>query len=107
MTKTLSISEARKKIFDIAKEVQKPDKHFVLTDKGEPKAVILSAEEYDSLMETMDILSDPNALQKINKAEAEYKKGEYSSWSQVKKNLGYDSSVNVVADRSRKKYGKK
>jgi len=46
--KTLSISEARKNIFDIAEEVQKPGVFYTLTEKGLPKAVVLSAEQFDS-----------------------------------------------------------
>ena len=43
---TLSISEARKKIFKIAEQVQKPATHYTLTEKGKPKAVMMSAEEF-------------------------------------------------------------
>ena len=62
---TMSISEARKRIFEIAEEVQKPDKYYTLTEKGKPKAVLMSAEEFDSIMETIEILSDPEFWTKI------------------------------------------
>ena len=60
-----SISEARKRIFDIANEVQVPERVYTLTADGKPKAVIMSAEEYESWMETMEVLSDPKILEKI------------------------------------------
>lgn len=84
---TLPISQARSKIFDIAEEVQKPDSYFVLTEKGRPKVVILSAEEFDSMLETLDILSDPHALQDIKKAEEEYRRGEYVTLDEFRKQL--------------------
>ena len=105
---TLPISEARRKIFDIAEDVQRPNRHYTLTDRGRPKAVVLSADEYDSLIETLDILSDPDALERIKKAEAEYAKGEYKNWKQVKKEVGYKLTIgNIITDQNRKKQSKK
>lgn len=47
---TLSISDARKNFFAIADEVQSPDVHYTLTERGRPKAVIVSADRFESLM---------------------------------------------------------
>lgn len=103
--RTISISEARKRIFDIAEEVQKPGRHYTFTEKGRPKAVLVSAEEFDSLMENLEILSDPKALARIEKAEQEFDRGEYSSWDQVKKELGWDKlQPSLIMDKSKKAY---
>ncbi len=48
---TLPISEARKNIFSIAKEVQHPSTYYTLTEKGRPRVVILSAEKFESLIQ--------------------------------------------------------
>lgn len=89
----LSISEARRRIFDLAEEVQKPNTFFTFTEKGRPKAVLLSADEFDSLMETLEILSDPDALGRIADAEKEFARGEYVSWGELKKTLGYTTKA--------------
>lgn len=102
---TVSISEARKRFFEIAEKVQRPGTHFTLTEKGQPKAVILSAEEFESWVETLEIVSDPKAMARIKKAEAEYKRGEYVSWDEMKKELEKTrAKAMVVADRPKKKY---
>lgn len=102
---TLSISEARKNIFDIAEAVQKPGLHYTFTEKGRPKAVLMSADEFDSLMETLEILNDPRALARIKRAEEEFAKGEYVSWDEAKKILGWqDSSAGLFRDRGNKGY---
>jgi len=104
---TLPISEARKKIFQIAKEVQKPSNYYTLTEKGRPKAVIMSVEEFESIMETMEILSDPELMKKIEKAEAEYKKGEYIKWEDVKKEIclhDKEKEALMVREKPKKKY---
>lgn len=76
-TKTiLPISEARKKIFKIAEKVQRPATRYVLTEKGRPKAVIMSADEFESWKETMEVMGIfPHLEKDIKKAEREYKKG--------------------------------
>lgn len=45
---TLPVSEARKKIFSIIKDIQKPETYYTLTDRGIPRAVIVSAEHFES-----------------------------------------------------------
>ncbi len=102
---TLSISEARKKIFQIAEDVQKPATYYTLTENGKPKVVIMSAEEFESWAETLEILSDPKALCKIKKVEDEFKKGEYVSWDKAKEFLGWQKiPAFMVMDKSKKQY---
>jgi prevent-host-death family protein len=48
---TLSITEARRKIYDIADKAQSAEKFFTLTERGVPKIVVLSAQKFSSLME--------------------------------------------------------
>lgn len=105
---TISITEARKRIFDISDEVQRPGVHYILTDKGRPKSIIMSAEEFESWMETMEVLSDPKAMARIRQAEEEYERGDYMSWDDFKKGwLSEPKSALVLADKSRKKYSVK
>jgi len=97
---TVSISEARKRIFEIADEVQQPDTYYVLTENGRPKAVILSIEEFESLRETIEVLEEfPNLKKDIAEAEAEYKRGEYVTLEEVLAKQGY-----VLADKGKQQY---
>jgi len=97
---TLPISEARKKIFKIAEKVQKPATHYTLTEKGRPKAVIISAEEFESWQETLEVMRDfPDLEKDIKKAEREYKKGNYLTLENVLSKEGF-----VLADKSKKRH---
>lgn len=72
---TLSISEARREIFKIAEKVQKPSTYYTLTEKGKPKAVILSAEEFESWQEAMEVNNIfPNLEKDIKAADRDFKK---------------------------------
>ena len=104
----ISISEARRRIFEIAEEVQKPGVQYTLTDKGKSKLVILSADEYESLMETLEITSDPAAMARIQKAEQEYERGEYVTWEELKKELRFEPALGLrVAEKPKEKYSVK
>lgn len=87
MTKFLSLTQARKDLFKLSEEVQHPSTYITLTLEGQPKVVMMSSEEFDSIMETMEILSDPQALQNIREAEADFEKGNFVSWEDAKKEL--------------------
>ncbi|MEK7103068.1 MAG: type II toxin-antitoxin system Phd/YefM family antitoxin, partial [Patescibacteria group bacterium] len=78
---TLSISEARKKIFEIAEDVQKPGVYYTFTEKGRPKAVLMSAEEFESLIETLEVVQMfPDLKKDIEETEQAFKSGEYKNW---------------------------
>ena len=61
MLKTISITQARKKIFKISDDIQKTGSHYALTENGISKVIMMSSDEYDSWTETLEILKDfPN-----------------------------------------------
>jgi len=94
---TMPISKARAKIFDIAKEVQKTSNHYTLTERGKPRVVIISAKDFESYQETLEVIKDFPCLEKdIKKAEKEYKTGDVFSLEEVLAEEGY------VPDSSRK-----
>lgn len=98
---TISISEARKRIFDIAEEVQKPNNYYTFTENGRPKAVLMSAGDFDSWAETIEVMREfPDLDKDIKDAERDYKKGNYITLDELLKKEGY-----VLADKGKRKYG--
>lgn len=73
---TIAISDLRSNLPDIINKVSKNLSRIVVTVSGKPKAVVLSLEEVESLEETAEILSIPNAYEMIKKGERQAKKGE-------------------------------
>ena len=103
-TTTLPISEARKQIFDIADAVQKPGVYYTFTANGRPRVVMMSAKEFESWAETMEVMRTfPNLDHDIAEADHAVKTGAYKKWAtldDIKKGYGM-----AVADKSKKKYG--
>ena len=89
MTVTVPLSELRPKLPAIMDRISKYFDRFVITRHGKPQAVILSEEDYESLLETLDILSDQKVVQDIKRAQDDLRKGKGLSWEKAKKKLGY------------------
>lgn len=101
---TLSISEARKQIFKIIKMAQRPGNYYTLTEKGRPKAVVMSAEEFESWQETLEVMQEfPDLKKDIEETEHAFKSGEYKNWTTLEKLLAKEGFL--VADKTTKKYG--
>lgn len=82
INRTLSITEARKEIFKIADEVQKPDVCYMLTENGRPKVVMMSAEEYESMVETMEVMIEiPDLKEEIDEFEDDLKTGRVKDYT--------------------------
>lgn len=75
MTKTLPISEVKTKLPSLVKGVADRDDEIVITRNGRPAAVLLSVDEYEGLLETLDILSDPKLMAQIRKNLAYFRRG--------------------------------
>ncbi|MCE9585265.1 type II toxin-antitoxin system Phd/YefM family antitoxin [Candidatus Nomurabacteria bacterium] len=103
---TISITDARKRIFDIADEVQLPNRIYTLTADGKPKMVMMSAEEYESLLETISVLEEfPDIKKDIAEADEAFRTGEYKKWSTLD-DLKREWGMSVkVAEKPKRKYG--
>ncbi|HUF33200.1 MAG TPA: type II toxin-antitoxin system Phd/YefM family antitoxin [Acidimicrobiales bacterium] len=66
----LSLAEIKKRLSEIVDGVEGRHDRVVLTRHGRPAAVILSPDDLESLEETLDLLSDPEAMREIREAEA-------------------------------------
>lgn len=68
---TSSLTEARQNFSEIIETVVSTGREWTVTKHGRPVAVVLSHDDYESLIETLNILSDSDAMNAIDEAEAE------------------------------------
>lgn len=102
--KTISITEGRKNLFKIAEEVQKPDTYYSLTVDGKSQLILMSQDEFDAIMNTMDVLNDAPLLEELNNIEKEIKKGEYHTLDEIKREFGFTYQDLILRDAPSKKY---
>jgi prevent-host-death family protein len=55
---TIPLTEAKKRLPKLVREVSEQGKVYSLTRRGRPAAVIISEEDYQSIRETLEVLSD-------------------------------------------------
>ena len=87
MRRTLPVTEAREKLTELVDEVNNKFEQIEITKNGKPRAVIMSADEFDSWKETMEVLSDEQLMKDIRQAEKEFREGKSIPWEQVKEEL--------------------
>lgn len=80
---TVPLAEARANLSRLVDDAVRTHERIELTRNGRRAAVILSADDYDSIMETLDILSDASLVGEIREAEAELGRGEYATLDEV------------------------
>ena len=87
MMNTLSVKELRPELPKVIDKIDGKLDRYVITKRGKPVVVMISIEDYESLMETLDILADPQAMAGIRKGEADIRKGRTHSWQEIKRSL--------------------
>ena len=75
MKKTFSVSKLRPNLLKIVSDAQKYGEEFFITKNGEPTAVIVGYDEWESWDETMEILADKRTLKRIQSNLAYYRRG--------------------------------
>jgi prevent-host-death family protein len=80
---TVPLRDAKANLSRYVDEVAREHERVTITRNGRPVAVILAAEDLEALEETLDVLSDPHALDDIREAEADYAAGRVLNAEQV------------------------
>jgi len=83
---TYSITDARAQFADLVRSAKKGVVR--ITDRNRPTVAILDWEAYESMMETLEILSDPDFMENLREAEKDMGEGRLVDWEDVKRDLG-------------------
>ncbi len=84
MGKRISATQARKQFFKLLEEAGRSGADIRITFEGHPSVILLSEEEYEGWLETLEVMSDPVLMQDIRKGMREKKT---IPWETVKKQL--------------------
>ncbi|MDT5076320.1 MAG: antitoxin YefM [Mycobacterium sp.] len=80
---TLPLAEVRANFSRLVDEAVRTHARIEVTRQGRRAAVILSADDYDSIMETLAILSDHELMGEIQEAEAKAEGGQVYTLDEV------------------------
>ena len=87
MINMVSLKELRPDLPKVIERIDGKLDRYVITRRGKPVAVMLGVDDYESLMETLDILADPRAMAGLRRGEEDIRKGRTRPWAEVKKSL--------------------
>ena len=84
---TLPLAEVRANLSKIVDEAVRTHERVEVTRQGRRAAVILSADDYDSIMESLAILSDPELMRDIRDAEISAERGDLYTIEEVSEEM--------------------
>jgi antitoxin YefM len=85
MTKNVTLKMLRPRLPKIIDEIDSKMDRFVITKRGKPIALMMSIEDYESLLETVDILSDKGLMKRIKQVERGVRKNSFKGFKKIEK----------------------
>lgn len=76
MSEAIPFSEAKAHLSELADRVEREHERILVTRNGRPSFVLVSADDLESLEETLDILRDAELVDSIGRSRREAKKGQ-------------------------------
>lgn len=83
MEKTIPVSEARQALPALITKIHKMMDRVIITRNGKPQAVLMDIDEFESWVETLELLSKPKSLKGVREGIADLKAGRHRSFEEV------------------------
>lgn len=93
MNTTITATKARKGFFKLLEQANRPGKSVTITVDGEPKVVMMSSDEFEGWLETMEIMQDKKLVKDIKEGIKESKGKKFYTHDQVKKMIKNANTV--------------
>lgn len=71
----IPITQAKAKLLDMVRQLGDTNDTIAITKNGVPEAVMLSMKKFEGLLETIDILSDPEMMRQLQGSAEDAKGG--------------------------------
>lgn len=82
-SETIPVSKAKAHFSDLLKRIKEHHESFVITQRGKIEGILMSYDEYESLIETLEILSDRELMDSIERGLREEESEELHSHEEV------------------------
>ncbi len=79
----LTTTEAKTKLLSMIRKAHELGEKYVITHRGEEFAILLGNEDYEGLLETIDILQNNKEIKNIKESLKNLRAGETYSFEQV------------------------
>lgn len=82
-SETVPLSKAKALLSEFVRRVREEHESFAITHRGRVEGVLLGIEEYESLIETLEILSDRDLVASIRRGLKDVKAGRIHPYAEV------------------------
>lgn len=79
----LTATEAKARFTSLVRKVHKFGERYVITHRGEKYGILLSEDDYEGLLETIDILQNRKGVKELQQSLKELERGETYSFEEV------------------------
>ena len=86
--KAIPITEARHELTSMPDRLSETHETITVTRRGKPVLAILPWEEYESLVETLEVLADEPLMASLRRGIQDIKQGRVIPWERAKRKLG-------------------
>ncbi len=80
--------DARRGLTKLPEKLEARPATVAVTRRGKPVLAIMTWEDYESIMETLGVLSDDEAVEQLRRSIREVKEGKAIPWKEAKVHLG-------------------
>ena len=87
MVNVISIQDLRPKLSHIVKKIHDRFDRYVITRRGQPEVVMISIEDYESFLETLEVESDKKLIHRIKTAEKDLRLGKGTLLEEIHREL--------------------
>ena len=87
MVNTITLKELRPELPGVIKNIDTRLDRYIVTKRGKPVAVIMSVDDYEGFLETIDILADKEVVKRIRKSQEEIRKGKTISFEALRRKI--------------------
>lgn len=85
MSETLPLANVKSKFSEMVDRVEHTHDRIIVTRNGRPAAVLISPEELESLEDTLELLSDPEAMRQLDESRQAYTNGDFVTGDELRK----------------------
>ena len=83
-TEELNMADARRELTRLPEKLAAQRATVTVTRRGKPVLAIITWEDYEAIWETLDILSDEEAVDQLRRSIQEVKAGKTMAWDEAK-----------------------
>lgn len=87
MVNTITLKDLRPGLPRVIKNIDSKLDRYIVMKRGKPVAMMISPDDYEGLIETIEILSDKDAVKRIKEAKREIVEGKTISLEELRSKI--------------------